>query len=148
MKRIPELDGLRGIAILMVLVYHYTGWRWGWTGVDLFFVLSGFLIGGILMDAKSATNYYSVFYTRRFYRIVPLYAVTVCMLPLLLATHYEWFTVGNKIPWYAYATFTQNFWMVKLEKLGTMALAVTWSLAIEEQFYLTLPIIVRNVSRT
>jgi peptidoglycan/LPS O-acetylase OafA/YrhL len=148
MKRIPELDGLRGVAILMVLAYHYGGWEWGWTGVDLFFVLSGFLIGGILMDNKSATNYYSVFYTRRAYRILPLYAVTIAMLPLLLATHYEWFTVGNKIPWYAYATFTQNFWMVKLEKLGTMALAVSWSLAIEEQFYLTLPIIVRNVSRS
>lgn len=148
MKRIPELDGLRGLAIAMVLMYHYGGWDWGWTGVDLFFVLSGFLIGGILIDAKGATNYYSVFYTRRAYRILPLYAITVAALPLLLTTHYPWFTYGNRIPWYAYATFTQNIWMAHLEKLGTMALAVTWSLAIEEQFYLTLPLLVRSVSRT
>ena len=84
--RIPELDGLRGIAIGMVLVYHYfyltivtrthsafyyslVPLRTLWTGVDLFFVLSGFLIGGILLRARKSRNYFQVFYLRRFLRI-------------------------------------------------------------------------------
>jgi peptidoglycan/LPS O-acetylase OafA/YrhL len=81
--RIPELDGIRGIAIAMVLAHHYfllpiaappgTFWsyvqaagRLAWSGVDLFFVLSGFLIGGILLDARDSPNYFQVCYTRRF----------------------------------------------------------------------------------
>src|SRR5206468_9454903 len=84
--RISELDGLRGIAIGMVLLYHYFFFhasmvpgslaayaqvplRLGWSGVDLFFVLSGFLIGGILLDARDSSNYFKVFYKRRFFRI-------------------------------------------------------------------------------
>src|SRR5689334_13970070 len=81
-KRIPELDGLRGLAILMVLIWHFgcdsisaTGHHWlfylkdafslFWSGVDLFFVLSGFLIGGILLEARDSRNYFKAFYTRR-----------------------------------------------------------------------------------
>src|SRR5712691_12887503 len=88
--RIPELDGIRGLAILLVLIAHYIhagvtaqpgSWqayllatlRLSFAGVDLFFVLSGFLIGGILWDAKNASNYYSTFYWRRTHRIFPLY---------------------------------------------------------------------------
>src|ERR1700690_1908815 len=88
--RIPELDGIRGIAIAMILAHHYfllpiaaspgTFWsyvqaagRLAWSGVDLFFVLSGFLIGGILLDARNSNNYYQTFYRRRIYRIFPLY---------------------------------------------------------------------------
>ena len=80
--RIPELDGLRGLAILLVILYHYVGGAdhkplgyWphralsaftvGWSGVDLFFVLSGFLIGGILLEARGAPNYFRAFYMRR-----------------------------------------------------------------------------------
>src|SRR5947209_4890191 len=85
--RIPELDGVRGLAILLVLVWHYfvdvggfqTGigswkahalapFRLTWSGVDLFFVLSGFLIGGILYDAKASDGYYRTFYGRRVHR--------------------------------------------------------------------------------
>src|SRR6267143_4059987 len=88
--RILELDGIRGIAIGMVLVAHFleivsrpgsplayalVPLRLTWSGVDLFFVLSGFLIGGILLDARESSNYFRVFYTRRFFRIVPIYAV-------------------------------------------------------------------------
>jgi len=88
--RIPELDGMRGSAIAMVLLWHYLMlgprfsptpgtffsrlmvWqRLTWTGVDLFFVLSGFLIGGILIDARKSGNYFRVFYTRRFFRTSP-----------------------------------------------------------------------------
>ena len=95
LAHIPELDGMRGVAIAMVLMFHYfyvpailtpggLAWhvsaplRLGWTGVDLFFVLSGFLIGGILLDARGSSSYFKPFYTRRFFRIVPLYALVIC----------------------------------------------------------------------
>jgi hypothetical protein len=102
-SRIPELDGLRGIAIGMVIVWHYfstvvqaslgsslsylvAATRLTWSGVDLFFVLSGFLIGGILLDAREATNYFRVFYRRRFFRIVPIYAAVLLIFPILASS--------------------------------------------------------------
>jgi len=89
-ERVPELDGLRGAAIFMVVVFHYLEQQgtvsgggltpilqrvalMGWSGVDLFFVLSGFLIGGILVDARNSPSYFRTFYTRRFFRIIPIY---------------------------------------------------------------------------
>jgi peptidoglycan/LPS O-acetylase OafA/YrhL len=168
--RIPELDGLRGIAIAMVLLYHYfqqtlvtspgsfaakvqSALGLGWSGVDLFFVLSGFLIGGILLDAKASTNFFQVFYRRRFFRIVPLYAAILMLFPALAGIaqranlgDFSWLIGGKPLPWYSYFTFTQNFWMAHTERFGAMTLAVTWSLAVEEQFYLTLPILVRKLT--
>jgi peptidoglycan/LPS O-acetylase OafA/YrhL len=98
--RIPELDGLRGFAILQVISVHYfynpdanlpAGLHFlqrlfalGWTGVDLFFVLSGFLIGGILLDARDSPNYFKTFYIRRFFRIAPLYYFWLfCLIALV-----------------------------------------------------------------
>lgn len=168
--RIPELDGLRGIAIAMVLLYHYfqqtlvtrpgsivahvqSALGLGWSGVDLFFVLSGFLIGGILLDAKTSTNFFQVFYRRRFFRIVPVYFSILILFPALAHVgqqanlgDFSWLIAGKPLPWYSYLTFTQNFWMARGERFGAMTLAVTWSLAVEEQFYLTLPILVRKLT--
>jgi peptidoglycan/LPS O-acetylase OafA/YrhL len=164
--RIPELDGLRGTAVGSVLIWHYfvspavaapatpfsyalVFGRLTWSGVDLFFVLSGFLIGGILLDARKATNYFQIFYTRRFFRIVPIYAALLLVFPAFAFAaqrmHHVDFTglAADRLPWYSYWTFTQNFWMAHAVTFGGSALAVTWSLAIEEQFYLTLPLIVR-----
>ena len=165
-RRIPELDGLRGLAIGLVIVFHYlylttdaltspvlsrvrAALATTWSGVDLFFVLSGFLIGGILFDARFSRNYFRVFYTRRFFRIVPVYAAVLILLPcaLLLAARltrrdFSWLT-ADALPWYAYWTFAQNFWMSFSLDLGANPLKVTWSLAIEEQFYLTLPVLIR-----
>ncbi len=169
-RRIPELDGLRGLAILLVLVWHF-GYlfasagssRWlyyvkdsmtmFWSGVDLFFVLSGFLIGGILLDARESPNYFKTFYTRRSFRIIPVYALLVvtfyvCVslgLPARIAGSSAVF--GATAPWYEYATFTQNIGYATGQPSQSLWLSTTWSLAVEEQFYLLLPAVVYFVPR-
>lgn len=106
--------------------------------MDLFFVLSGFLIGGILVDAVDSASYFSTFYIRRAYRILPLYAVLL-LLTVTLERNYSW------LPRYVF--FLQNFWMAQAGSFGLPLIAVTWSLAVEEQFYLTLPLVIRCLPR-
>jgi peptidoglycan/LPS O-acetylase OafA/YrhL len=162
-KRIPALDGLRGVAILMVLLRHSvagsdsSSWFWSallrslrltWSGVDLFFVLSGFLIGGILLDARRSPRYFRTFYLRRAFRILPVYYLFLAFyfsrhlpihfLPRVLAD-----ASPLSIPFFSFLTFTHNFWMAALGWFGAWAIAPTWSLAIEEQFYLTIPFLIR-----
>lgn len=163
--RIPALDGLRGIAILLVLLRHgifglesssafvrqiLAIGRLSGSGVDLFFVLSGFLIGGILLDARESRHYYSRFYARRAYRILPVYfaVATVFLfrhLPLGALRPLVGRVSPLAIPWFAYLTFTQNFFMVHIGWFGPPAMVVTWSLAVEEQFYLAIPLIIRKI---
>ncbi len=170
-KRIVELDGLRGIAILLVLIWHFfaiplrenhgflsravaAAGILTWSGVDLFFVLSGFLIGGILLDSVNSPRYFKVFYLRRFYRIVPIYAVTLLAFWIGCAWFRKspsaiWSPLFTKsLPWYAYAGYLQNLWMAMWNTLGAGWMAATWSLAVEEQFYLGLPILVRILPRS
>jgi peptidoglycan/LPS O-acetylase OafA/YrhL len=164
-KRIPELDGIRGLAILLVLLYHYVSvpipadaapgllfirqlFSNGWSGVDLFFVLSGFLITGILVDNRSAGNYYRVFYLRRINRIFPLYYFFLFLFLALQRYSPAWglFSAGlfeNPLPTGPYFIYLQNFAMAARGAFGNEFLAMTWSLAIEEQFYLFLPLLVR-----
>jgi len=166
--RLPELDGIRGIAIGMVLIAHHfdvvsrpgsrlayalVPLRLDWTGVDLFFVLSGFLIGGILLDARESSNYFRVFYTRRFFRIVPIYAVLLVSAGFVkyladagIIKGYGEILVG-RLPWWYFATFLQNIGMSIHNVWGMFPLGVTWSLAVEEQFYLTLPLLIRFLDR-
>jgi peptidoglycan/LPS O-acetylase OafA/YrhL len=164
-SRIPELDAIRGLAICLIVSLHYVanpiipGTSWpgdfikrtfamGGSGVDLFFVLSGFLIGGILMDKRNSKNYFKSFYIRRCCRILPLYflcLVVYIVLKSLLAVHSSqtWFRelfTGN-IPLWANATFTQNFVTAFADKHNPDWLFVTWSLVVEEQFYLVLPVV-------
>ena len=164
-KRIKELDGLRGIAILLVLLCHSTFelhpsskilsdlssvGQLTWSGVDLFFVLSGFLIGGILLDARHSPQYFRTFYVRRAFRILPPYA-GILSLFLFRFVRPSAGALGefspNHIPWLAYFTFTQNLWMAGLGSFGAGTMAATWSLAVEEQFYLTVPWIVRRITQ-
>jgi peptidoglycan/LPS O-acetylase OafA/YrhL len=168
--RIPELDGLRGVAIGLVLIWHcfflliqveprtplsyfLAGFRLSWTGVDLFFVLSGFLICGILVDSRTAGNYFTAFYARRFFRIIPLYALCLagtftvfCLIHLGMMQRFAWMAV-DPLPWPPYLLFLQNFWMASRNSLGLFGLGATWSLTVEEQFYLTLPALVYLLNR-
>jgi peptidoglycan/LPS O-acetylase OafA/YrhL len=138
---VPELDGIRGIAIGLVLVCHATFWmpnerlqlifREGKIGVDLFFVLSGFLITGILLDTQTHPKRAQSFYIRRGLRIWPLYFV-------YLAVAYFAFRVmlPPQTHLWAYFLFVQNFFWV--DATGPF-LQPTWSLAVEEQFYAVWP---------
>jgi len=158
-QKIPQLDTVRGIAILLVII-HNTGSfpslhlgpisAHGWMGVDLFFVLSGFLITGILLDAKQSEGYFKNFYARRCLRIWPLYySLLVFMwvfLPLLRPSDTH-IIFERSSPWWAYPIYLQNFFVANPEG-AVGALGVTWSLAIEEQFYLIWPWVVRYFSST
>lgn len=160
----PALDGVRGLAVLAVLVWHYAGvdyYNSGiattsdlaltisllWGGVTFFFVLSGFLVGGILLDHASSSNLLSTFYLRRGFRIVPLYAVT---LATLFIAGSKWLGLRAvvphlfepELPWWSFVVFMQNIAMVLQRTMGGEWISVTWSLAVEEHFYAILPIMV------
>jgi peptidoglycan/LPS O-acetylase OafA/YrhL len=124
----------------------------GWSGVDLFFVLSGFLIGGILVDARESEHYYATFYIRRAFRILPLYMVLLFLgfVVVELSSHFGQGAASIPIhpaPWQFYLTFTQNFYFGRHADATAWYLHPTWSLAIEEQFYLTLPLLIRKVNK-
>ncbi|MFN3314030.1 MAG: acyltransferase family protein [Hyphomonas sp.] len=154
---IPALDGIRGLGILLVLVYHYgasagvfgfsnpliTLSALGWSGVDLFFVLSGFLITGILYDSKGKEKYFRNFYARRTLRIFPLYYAAAFAVILLDAVWRHDLLGGANPLWIVF--YVGNFQMA-LEGGGSI-LDHFWSLAIEEQFYLIWPMVVLALSR-
>jgi peptidoglycan/LPS O-acetylase OafA/YrhL len=142
MKRIPQLDGLRGVAVLLVFVYHAWKVPLLWSGVDLFFVLSGYLITGILLDLKekrATKGYARTFYLRRVRRIIPPYAGF--MLFLIFFVPVPWRQV-----WYWYAFFAGNL-ATTFGHVDLRALVPLWSLGVEEQFYLLWPWIVLACSR-
>lgn len=155
--RMPALDGLRGIAIVLVLWHNATAGQYtgsfmaklinlaantGWVGVQLFFVLSGFLITGILLDEKGAPLQLRDFYVRRVLRIFPVYyfalAVIFLLLPMMQVTP-SWLTspdVSQAWYWLYLNNWTSPF------VGGVPALGHFWSLAVEEQFYLLWPVCV------
>lgn len=153
---IPELQGLRGLAVLAVVIYHshprlegtpfYRASLWGWAGVNLFFVLSGFLITSILLESRSKPHYFRNFYGRRALRIWPVYLLVLA----IVYARADWFvglpplTAVLHAPWWAYLLFLQNLFHLTLPP----ALGPTWSLAIEEQYYVLWAPLVRLFSRT
>jgi peptidoglycan/LPS O-acetylase OafA/YrhL len=152
-SRIAPLDGLRGLAVLAVIVYHGSVLeppsagagailrataRFGWAGVDLFFVLSGFLITRILAASRGAENYYRVFYTRRFLRIFPLYYVSLLVLVLVLGVG-----AGESAWYWLYASNVK----LTLDGWPSAPLSHFWSLAVEEQYYLVWPFVVSLLPR-
>lgn len=160
---VVALDGLRAFAVVAVIVYHSLDAqssvvvdrvaRAGWVGVDLFFVLSGFLITGILLDAKNSPRYFRNFYIRRTLRIFPLYyAVLVAALviaPHVLPVTPEVDAILAKQGWlWAYAQNIEEFVHGRQAwRGGWLQLNHLWSLCIEEQFYLVWPTVVLLASR-
>jgi peptidoglycan/LPS O-acetylase OafA/YrhL len=132
MLRIRQLDGIRAVAILSVFIHHALHVKLLWMGVDLFFVLSGFLITGVLLDAKrhSLAGFFAHFYSRRARRILAPY---VLMLALASCV----FGLAWMRRWYYYILLT-NF-LTPLEIQHPPAFEPLWSLAVEEQFYLVWP---------
>ena len=182
--RIPVLDGIRGIAVLLVMTYHFwvvgiagsaassitssssggtLPWEhvynnvagFGWIGVDLFFVLSGFLITGILCDSRESPHYFRIFYGRRTVRIFPLYyaALTIFFLlgPLVMAHIYRPALAdmqsGTTVKLFAW-TYLLN-WYEGFKGWNAVAhpLQHFWSLSVEEQFYLIWPFLVLKLTR-
>jgi peptidoglycan/LPS O-acetylase OafA/YrhL len=162
--RLPALDGVRGLAVLMVLVFHFSSWtgtalrslgplrylmQLGWCGVDLFFVLSGFLITGILWDARGAPHALRNFYVRRVLRIFPLYyaalaAVFLVAAPLWRANDKLQEAAGLQIWLWTYLT---NVGITLRGIEGFHGLGHFWSLAVEEHFYLFWPLLVLRLPR-
>jgi peptidoglycan/LPS O-acetylase OafA/YrhL len=164
-RRVPVFDGVRGVAILSVIAYHTAGLPGstagldrliqrgtgaGWLGVDLFFVLSGFLITGILIETKGEEGFFKSFYARRTLRIFPLYYAVVVVAVLLVPLAFAVGIGPDKYEHYAHDlwhkqlwlwTYTQNYLQAggahELPGLGHL-----WSLAVEEQFYLAWPLVV------
>ena len=142
----PALDGLRGLAILLVVAYHNFGFInltfFGWLGVDLFFVLSGFLISDILLNSIGKKNFLKNFYTRRILRIFPLYYLSLLLflylLPFLSKTvQVDYFRDNQFFLW----TYLQN-WLFSFKTTDETVLHHFWSLAVEEQFYLLWPFVI------
>jgi peptidoglycan/LPS O-acetylase OafA/YrhL len=160
-KHMPSLDGLRGVAILLVLLHHLTGsmnaeftvnqrfnnWaELGWTGVDLFFVLSGFLITGILYDAKQKPNFFRNFYARRALRIFPLYYTALALVILISPVLVYLKLKGTASPMWI-SIYATNF-VISFKGLGAFGvLDHFWSLAVEEHFYFIWPAVVFFLSR-
>lgn len=155
--RIPELDGVRALAIWMVLICHmFYGYPvpdgalssiphallevigHGWLGVDLFFILSGFLITGILLDSKGRAAYFRNFYSRRALRILPLYITVIGVMWLCYTGGSRFFLISS--------VFLSNFSYYFNVDVPHGA-GVFWSLSVEEHFYLLWPLIVLNLNR-
>ena len=150
--RLPGLDHLRALAISLVFMFHYRvfphpDWleefgRFGWTGVDLFFVLSGYLISAQLLAeiARHGTLSLKTYFLKRTFRILPAYLAVVAVYFLVPA-----FREREALPsLWKFLTFTQNFGL-NLRDYGTFSHA--WSLCVEEQFYLLLPLVLLGLLR-
>lgn len=157
--RLPALDGLRAIAILLVVPHNLNllaasggvayvlvaALQRGWIGVQLFFVLSGFLITGILLDSRDAPDYYRSFFVRRVLRIFPLYYATLLVLFVVLpALDLASSPRRDPLLHLSYWAYFSN-WYGPFHP-GEDSVSHFWSLALEEQFYLVWPFVVRRRS--
>lgn len=170
--KLQSLDGLRAIAIILVFFHHVKNFipvvnvptfyfqyyvAQGWIGVDLFFVLSGFLITGILLDSRDAKNYFSGFYARRVLRIFPLYYLVLIgiivasqILQILTNIHVRHARdIAALVPlpedrwvYFCFLTNWTGLWKAQWDTNFGSILAHFWSLAIEEQFYFVWPFLV------
>ena len=139
LRNIPQLTGIRAFACSMVILLHAgaPGFLL-WSGVDLFFVLSGFLITGVLLSQPKGENYFRIFYTRRFLRIFPAFYAILILSALVLQQN-----CGSQV--FCTSIFMANIYMPFADSSAPtcrFALGPYWSLSVEEQFYLLWPLIV------
>jgi peptidoglycan/LPS O-acetylase OafA/YrhL len=164
--RISELDGMRALSISLVVLFHYfyffvpkpLNWPWnyllfpfdsGWSRLSFMFVLSGFLIGSVLLKNRQASNYFQTFFIRRLFRILPLYYFLIIIYYVLVGLGGQsWspWLFGQPLPAWSYFTFTQQFVAIFT---GQTQLAywfgTTWTIVVEQQFYLLLALLIRFV---
>ena len=162
---LPVLDGIRGLAVLMVLLFHFVGQmqptngvelvivgvtKYGILGVALFFVLSGFLITGLLYDARNSPHYFRNFFMRRFLRIFPLYYGVLALLffvapliPLLRGPTLDYLVDRQAWAW----LYGVNIYLATHEEWSFSYLNHFWSLSVEEHFYLVWPLVVFLLAR-
>jgi peptidoglycan/LPS O-acetylase OafA/YrhL len=163
--RIPELDGVRGSAVLALVLWHYipsiadhTPGSWPaylgrafsfcWSGVDLLFVLFGFLVGSSLWRERFSPRYFTTFYARRAAHILPVYFF---MLGVFVAGDFS-LRFGmpaaaqplfqNNLPWWSYPIFLQNLFMPGIDDLGPKVIQTAWALVVASQFCLLLPVLI------
>jgi len=163
-NRIKELDGLRGVAVIIVIALHifkrasyFTNHpillfitdltTVGWVGVDIFFTLSGFLITSILLRAKNQEHYFRNFYVRRVLRIFPLYYAAIAFILLFAPKLEAEFLNQLNVVLPVLLLYQQNWAMLFNSFHLTGYLGVTWSLAVEEQFYFIWPFVVFFLDR-
>ena len=162
-KHLPALDGLRGLAILLVFFYHYAGslqrtahstsmhilgamFGFGWSGVDLFFVLSGFLITGILFDTQDDPAYYKKFYVRRSLRIFPVYYIFLAVYGLFAFLHLGGHFHLGHLAFLFYLGYPATLLWPALESVSpSVHFTHLWSLCAEEQFYLVWPWVISRL---
>jgi peptidoglycan/LPS O-acetylase OafA/YrhL len=158
--RIKELDGLRGVAVLAVIDWHYFSWlpvagsAYGWLGVDLFFVLSGFLITSILLELREETHYFRIFYLRRALRIFPPYFLG---LGIYFAVSIALGQPGTLKMWLGFVFYYSSLIypprlvhesLLRMVPAVSLGLAVLWSLSVEEIYYTIWAPIVRFTNMT
>lgn len=146
--RITELDGLRGLAAVTVVLFHWAPKRFpgGWAAVDLFFVLSGYLITAIILRNGERPGFLKTFYLRRGFRIWPIYYLTVCFVAamrLVLPKRVRWAGLPYTL---TYTQFIAHHVFGRLPDFSPL-LWHTWTLAIEEQFYLVWPLLLLLLGR-
>jgi len=141
-----SIDGLRGLAILLVIMFHCDVAYFGWTGVVLFFVLSGYLITKVLWTEKEKSTLLKIkfrnFWMRRVLRIFPLYYLYLLILLVFLLLKWVPQLTGPEMPWLF--TYTYNFYLINVYDLKEPSFLAghLWSLSIEEQFYLIYPFLI------
>ncbi len=158
-KRIAELDGLRALAIIPVMLHHSwptQGWtkfvgEAGWMGVDLFFVLSGYLITGILLKTAGEKNGYRNFLARRALRIFPLYYLCLALFVVAAVTRSDQASWDAMKAWGGVSWFVVYLGNMRAAWTGSLppvlSFATLWSLQVEEQFYVLFPFVVIFLSK-
>jgi len=166
LKRLPHLDGLRGLASIIVVLHHYflmpfyedktimnTWWArllfQTWWVVDWFFVLSGWLIGTILLQNKNSQAFFKTFYIRRALRVLPMFLLLMSIFLILSKTlekSFPWLFDDPLIPLWSYPLTLHSILGGHLGSMGDRFVVVCWSLVLEIHFYLVIPILIRYLS--